>query len=155
MTDEYNPTGKPTPAATWLAVAVIGVATTAWCMRDRLPWARTAPAEAAATAPRPPAVNAVGAIVRLSARYNHPIWVVVHDRAYRALLHAHQQGNAAVVREVFRQGHAFTVDEDTEAHILGEGVEFYRVRILEGTYQGRTGWVPAYNVDSVATQVER
>jgi hypothetical protein len=154
MAGPFDPSRGQGSRVTLLVVATVGVASTLWCLRDKFPWTRPVTAAPAIAGPSARGGLVGGAIVRLESRYEHPIWVVINDAAYRALLHAHRAGDVAVVQEVLRRGHAFAVDEDTEAQILGEGIEFYRIRLLEGTNQGRTGWVPAYNVSAVGLERE-
>jgi hypothetical protein len=103
----------------------------------------------ATAAPAPAERAAVGSITRLQPHDGQPVWIAADANAWAALRKAQAAGNPRQLRALTQAGWAFTVDDETQAQIVDESPGYYRVRILEGDAQGRTGWVPSDNVEGL------
>jgi hypothetical protein len=66
--------------------------------------------------------------------------------AYDDLLSADPRDEYAM-RELLLSGRVFAVEDGTEVLVIESRGLSYRIRILEGAYAGRDGWVPGEFVD--------
>jgi hypothetical protein len=92
---------------------------------------------------------AVGSITRLQPHAGQPIWVAANADTWAALRRALALRDTWEVRRLVQSGWAFTVDDDTQAQIIGQSSGYYRVRVLEGDAQGRIGWVSTQNAEGL------
>jgi hypothetical protein len=153
MPEESGPRRSlPGGAAICILVASFGaIALTFARMRGGVPqtqavYAANRPSTAA---PAPAEQAAVGSITRLQPHSGQPIWIAANAEAWAALRKALALRDSAQLHSLVQAGWAFTVDDDTQAQIVGQSPGYYRVRVLEGDAQGKIGWVPVQNAEGL------
>jgi hypothetical protein len=93
--------------------------------------------------------SAVGSIIRLQPRSGQPLWIAANAAACVVLRRAQAIHDEERLRALSSGGWVYTVDDETQARIVDTSPGCYRVRILEGDAQGKTGWVPVENAEGL------
>jgi hypothetical protein len=134
-----------------LLASFAAIAVTFTRMRGGVP--QVQPAHAAGrgpeTASTPAEHQPIGSIVRLQPHAGQPVWLVADAGAWAALRRAQAVRDGIGLSRLVEAGAAFTVDDETQALIVDENPGHYRVRVLEGDAQGKTGWVPIENAEGL------
>jgi hypothetical protein len=92
---------------------------------------------------------AVGSIIRLQPRSGQSLWIAANAAACVVLRRAQAIHDEERLRALSSGGWVYTVDDETQARIVDTSPGCYRVRILEGDAQGKTGWVPFENAEGL------
>jgi hypothetical protein len=84
----------------------------------------------------------IGENARLSTGSPGQIPVAMDTEALDALNKAAAAKDEIGYRELFANGRMFAVDENTKVLVIDSGIFKTQIRILEGPYSGKSGWVP-------------
>lgn len=85
--------------------------------------------------------KSIGSHARLHAPNSKPLPLAINEQSLSEALKAAKAKDEYATQEMLTDGRIFTVGDNTEVLIIGDSAGAVNVRVLNGPYTGKTGWV--------------